>query len=153
MDLTTLMALYPLATEVLGKAPQVRQWMERKARREEPAFLLQMQVLEAIGELKQSTADSVGELRKSTTESVRELRESTREWVEGLRESTREWVEGLRKSNAESIGELRAYTLTTAIMTAMLSNPELTPQQLKEKFIASGDLARDIISTVRHITP
>jgi len=105
MDLATLTALYPVARDVLNRAPQVKAWIERKAKKEDPMFLMQLQLLESVGDLK------------------------------------------------TSMGELRGYILTTAIMSAMLSNPSLTGEQIKEKFIKSVEVAGDIQRTIKQIAP
>ena len=93
MDLATLIALYPIAGELLRRAPQLQKWMERKARKEDPAFLLQLQSLEAITELK----DGVSQLKDGVSQMK------------------------------DGVSHLRSYTLNTAIMSAMLSNPDLSP--------------------------
>lgn len=105
MDLGTLAALFPVATQIIERAPHTRSWMEKKAKKEDPAFLLQLQVLETIGELR------------------------------------------------SSISELRSYTLSTAIMSAKLSNPNLTNEQVKQQFLSSAELAKDINATIKHISP
>lgn len=98
MDLAALTALYPVVRDVLGRAPQIKGWMEKKARKEDPLFLMQLQLL-------------------------------------------------------ESVGDLRSYILTTAIMSAMLSNSDLTEEQIKGKFIKSVEVAEDILKTIKRITP
>lgn len=112
MDLTTLTALYPVVRDVLNRAPQVKGWIEKKARREDPLFLLQLQLLESMGELRSGISDL-----------------------------------------KSGVGDLRGYVLTTAIMSAMLSNPNLTEAQVKEKFVKSVEVAGDILKTIKQITP
>lgn len=56
-------------------------------------------------------------------------------------------------SLGQAIGDLRSYTLTTAIMSAMLSNPKLKPEDIKAKFIMSGEVAKDILSTIKQVAP
>ncbi len=43
--------------------------------------------------------------------------------------------------------------MTTAIMSAMLSNPALTGEQIREKFIKSVEVSEDILKTIKQITP
>lgn len=133
MDLATLTTLFPFATELIKRAPELRKWMEKRAKKEDPIFLLQLQTLEAISVLR---AD-IGGLRTD---------------VSGMRADVgdlRTDVGGLRAD----IGGLRGYTLVTAIMSAMLANPGLTPEEIKEKFIRSAEVARDIVSTVEQVAP
>lgn len=98
MDLVTLLTLYPVATDVVTRVPQVKKWIEKKAKKEDPVLFMQLQML-------------------------------------------------------ETVSELRTYMLTTAIMSAMLSNPLWTGEQIKERFLKSGEVARDILITVRDIAP
>ena len=126
MDIATLSALYPVASDLLRRTPQLRKWMENKAKKEDPTFLLQLQSLETISELKGT---------------ISELKDGISELKEGIFE--------LRKG----MSQLRAYTLDTAIMGAMLSNPELTPGEVKAKFITSAEVAQDIIGTIGDIAP
>ena len=119
MDLTTLTALYPVAADMLRRTPQLQKWLENRAKKEDPAFFLQLQSLETIYELKET--------------------------VSGLKEGISELKDG--------ISQLRAYTLNTAIMSAMLSNPDLTPNEIKAKFITSAEVAKDILETIEGIAP
>lgn len=119
MDLATLIALYPIAGELLRRAPQLQKWIERKARKEDPAFLLQLQSLEAITELK----DGVSQLKDGVSQMK------------------------------DGVSHLRSYTLNTAIMSAMLSNPDLSPEEIKAKFVTSAEVARDILETIEGIAP
>ena len=131
MDLVTLTALYPLVRELIEKAPQVREWLEKKAKKEDPSLFLQLQLMESLRELRNYMGESIRELRDYTGESIRELRDYT----------------------GESIRELRDYTLTASIMSAMLSNPGLSEDEIKEKFIKSAEVAKGIAETIRGITP
>lgn len=98
MDIATLMALYPVVKDVVNRAPQLRSWIEKKAKEEDPTLFMQLQLMEAVT-------------------------------------------------------QLRTYTLTTAIMSAMLANPELEEEQIKERFIRSVEVARDIQATISGISP
>jgi len=126
MDLATLTALYPVVRDLLNRAPQIKKWIESKAKKEDPIFFMQLQLLESMNELRGGITDlksSVGDLRSGTTD---------------------------LKS---SVNDLRGYVLTTAIMSAMLSNPNLAEGQIKEKFIKSVEVAGDILKTIKQITP
>lgn len=98
MDLATLIALYPIVKEVVNKVPQVRKWLEEKAKQEDPNLFMQLQLM-------------------------------------------------------QTVSNLRTYMLTTTIMGAMLSNPSLEEDQIKERFIKSGEVARDILGTISDIAP
>jgi hypothetical protein len=90
--------MYPVVRDLLNRAPQIQNWIEKKAKKEDPIFLMQLQLL-------------------------------------------------------ESVGDLRSYILTTAIMSAMLSNPALTETQIKEKFLKSVEVAGDVLKSIKQITP
>lgn len=133
MDLATLAALYPVAADMLRRTPQLQKWMQSKAKKEDPAFFLQLQSLETISELKGTVSglkDGISELK----EGISELKDGISELKEGF-------------------SQLRAYTLNTAIMSAMLSNPDLTPNEIKAKFITSAEVAKDIMGTIEGIAP
>ena len=98
MDLLTLVAMYPIAKDLLEKSPQLRKWMEKKAKKEDPSFILQLQMIQALT-------------------------------------------------------DLRRYTLRTSIMGAMLSNPKLQFEDIKRKFIESGEVAESIIQTLEKVSP
>lgn len=126
MDLTTLTALYPVAADMLRRTPQLQKWLENRAKKEDPAFFLQLQSLETISELKETVS-------------------GLKEGISGLKDGISDLKEGF--------SQLRAYTLNTAIMSAMLSNPELTPNEIKAKFMTSAEVAKDILGTIEGIAP
>lgn len=106
MDVATLAGLYPAIEPLLRKGSQsFINWITKKAAKEDPSFLLQLQLLQTTSELK------------------------------------------------SSIFELRSYMLMTSIMSSMLANPELTKEGIKQKFIESGEVASDILSTIERIKP
>jgi len=140
MDLATLIALYPVARELIEKGPEVRRWIERKAGRDDPNLLLQLQLLQVTSEIK-ATASEIKAATSEIKMGIGDIKESMGEIKTGINDVK------------EGIFELRGYTLTTALMSAMLSNPNLTDAQIKENFIRSAELARDIITTIRKITP
>ncbi len=57
MELTVLTTLYPVVEEMIKRAPQVKKWFEKKAAEEDPAFLMQVQSLQATREVGQGIAD------------------------------------------------------------------------------------------------
>ena len=48
MELATLMAIYPIARELASKTPQIRKWLEKKAKEEDASVFLQLQAIEEI---------------------------------------------------------------------------------------------------------
>lgn len=96
MDMATLTTFYPVVKDLMERAPEVKRWVERKAKKEDTSFLLQIHLVQALDDLKQAFVDR------------------------------------------------RRYTLRTCIMGAMLSNPDLDSQRIKEKFLESGKVAQDI---------
>lgn len=69
MDLTVLTASYPVVEELIKRSPQVRKWFEKKATEEDPAFLLQLQPLQATRESLQATREvgqAMADLRRYT---------------------------------------------------------------------------------------
>lgn len=52
MDLATLMTIYPIAKELASKTPQIREWMEKKAKEEDASVFLQLQAIEEIRSLR-----------------------------------------------------------------------------------------------------
>ena len=140
MDLATLAALYPVAADMLRRTPQLQKWMEQKAKQEDAVFLLQLQSFETISELK----GTISELK----DGISALKDGMSELKDGMSE-LKDGMSQLGKG----MTQLRAYTLNTAIMGAMLSNPDLTPQEIKAKFITSAEVAKDILATIEGIAP
>jgi TolA-binding protein len=126
MDLAALTALYPVVKEILDRAPQVQKWIEKRARKEDPVFLMQLQILQMQSQSLQMQSQSL-QMQSQTLQTQSQI--------------------------LQSIGDLRGYILTTAIMGAMLSNPHLTGEQIKEKFIKSVEVSEDILKTIKRITP
>ena len=58
MDLVTLASLYPIVNEIIKRAPQVKEWLERRARKDDPSLLLQLQLLESVSALDKRFDDS-----------------------------------------------------------------------------------------------
>ena len=113
MDLITLTALYPVAKELVERStPQVRKWLEKKAKQEDPFLFLHLHLMESMQELR---------------DGIRELR--------------------------DGIHGLRSYILTTSIMSAMLSNPNLTEDEIREEFIKSVEVAKNISNAIKGIAP
>ena len=161
MDLATLVALYPVAADMLQRTPQLQKWMENKAKKEDPSFFLQLQSLETISELKGTIfelKEGISELKGGITElkggisalkeGISELKGGVSELKDGISE-LKGGISGLK----EGFYQLRAYTLNTAIMSAMLSNPDLTPTEIKAKFITSAEVSKDILGTIEGIAP
>ncbi len=161
MDLTTLTALYPVAADMLRRTPQLQKWLENKAKKEDPVFFLQLQSLETISELKETVSglkEGILELKEGIS-GLKEGIAEVKEGISGLKEGTselKEGISGLKEGTSElkeGFSQLRAYTLNTAIMSAMLSNPDLTPNEIKAKFITSAEVAKDILGTIEGIAP
>lgn len=94
MDLEILMAIYPIARELASKGPQIRKWMEKKAKKEDPSLFLQLQAI-------------------------------------------------------EEIRSLRAYTLNTSIINAVLSNPDLSEKQISERILKGAKIAKEIAEELK----
>ena len=53
----------------------------------------------------------------------------------------------------QTVSELRTYILASATISAMLSNLDLIPEQVKERFVKASEVARDILTTIRGVAP
>jgi hypothetical protein len=93
MDLSTLLASYPIAKELIERAPQIKQWLEKKAKKDDPIVFMYL-------ETQQSRA------------------------------------------------ETRRNLLENSILSAMLANPDLNIDQVKERFLKTRDAAREIVRSV-----
>jgi hypothetical protein len=112
LDIEALTALYPVVKEILRRLPRLRAWLEDGVKKNDPAFWLQVEFLEAIDESRDAHS--------------RQL---------------------------EALGLLRNHIMTASIMSAMLANPSLTADKVKERFIESAEVARDIRSAIEEVSP
>jgi len=145
MDLAALTALYPIVRDLLNRSPQIQKWVEKKARREDPIFLMQLQLLEGMSDLKSELRSGIGDLKSELRSGIGDLKSGIDDLKSGIGD--------LKSELRSGISDLRGYILTTAIMSAMLSNPALTGEQIREKFIKSVEVSEDILKTIKQITP
>lgn len=98
MDLATLIAMYPIAKELINKTPRVREWIEKKAKEEDPALFLQLQ-------------------------------------------------------SVEEIRSLKAYALNTSIISAVLSDPDLSEDQIRDRILKGAKIAKSIADELKTVSP
>lgn len=89
MDLPSLIALYPVAERLVKISPKLKEWIEKKAKKDDPYLFLQMEMFQS--------------------------------------------------------------RLEMPILTAMLSNPDVTEDQIEERLIKSVKVARNVSKIVKEL--
>lgn len=99
MEWETLLALYPVVKELIKRAPQAKQWIEKRAKKNDPFLLLYLEMMQM----------------------------------------------------REEMGQSRDNYLVGSILSAMLANPNLTEEQVKERLIKSMEAARSAVAAAQAV--